>query len=77
VLALDGGLGVREDGADVVALVASNVQEERVGCLNKFLKFVHVLFRDGIGVQKVHFHSDYPQNPKTPQLIIKKLMKQT
>ena len=58
MLALDGGLGVREDGADVVALVASNVQEEGVRGLDEFLKFVHVIFPDGVGVQEVHFHSD-------------------
>jgi len=58
MLALDGGLGVREDGADVVALVAAHVQEEGVGCLDEFLKFVHVIFHHGVRVQKVHFHSD-------------------
>lgn len=58
MLALDGGLGVREDGADVVALVAAHVQEEGVGCLYEFLKFVHVFFSDRVRVQKVHFHSD-------------------
>lgn len=49
---------MREDGADVVALVAAHVQEEGVGALDEFLKFVHVIFRDGVRVQKVHFHSD-------------------
>jgi hypothetical protein len=47
---------VGENGADVVALVASNVKEEGVGCLDEFLKFVHVFFRDWVRVQKVHFH---------------------
>ncbi len=45
-----------ENRADVVALVASYVEEERVGSLDEFLKFVHVLFRDRVRVQKVHFH---------------------
>lgn len=45
-----------EDGADVLALAASYVEEEGVGSLDEFLKFVHVLFRDGVRVQKVHFH---------------------
>jgi len=49
---------VREESADVVAIAAANVQEERVGALDEFLKFVHVIFRDGVRVQKVHFHSD-------------------
>jgi hypothetical protein len=47
---------VGENRADVVALVASNVKEEGVGSLDEFLKFVHVFFRDGVRVQKVHFH---------------------
>ena len=54
----EGGLGVREDSGDVVALGAFNIQEEAVGRLYEFLKFVHVIFRDGVRVQKVHFHSD-------------------
>lgn len=58
VLALDGGLGVREDGADVVALGAPDVQEEGVRGLYEFLKFVHVFFGNRACVQKVHFHSD-------------------
>ena len=58
VLALDRGLRVREDSANVFALRATYIQEERVGCLDEFLKFVHVFFRDGVRVQKVHFHSD-------------------
>jgi len=55
-LALDWSLAVRENRADVVALVASYVEEEGVGSLDEFLKFVHVLFRDRVRVQKVHFH---------------------
>ena len=58
VLALDWGLGVREDRADVLALAAFDIKEERIWCLNKFLKFVHVFFSDWVCVQKVHFHSD-------------------
>ena len=42
--------------ADVVALVAFHVEKERIGSLDEFLKFVHVLFRDWVRVQKVHFH---------------------
>ena len=42
---------MREDRADVVALVAANVQEEGVRCLYEFLKFVHVFFRDWVRVQ--------------------------
>ncbi len=49
---------MREDGADVVALWASDVKEEGVGCLYEFLKFVHVFFSNRVCVQKVHFHSD-------------------
>ena len=45
-----------ENRANVVALVASYVEEVAVGCLDEFLKFVHVLFRDRVRVQKVHFH---------------------
>ena len=54
-----GGLRVREDGADVEALGALHVQEVAVGGLDKFLKFVHVLFGDRVRVQKVHFHLVY------------------
>ena len=47
-----------ENRADVVALVASYVEEEGVGSLDEFLKFVHVLFCDRVRIQKVHFHFD-------------------
>jgi len=56
VLAGDGSLGVREDGGDVEALLASDVQEVGVGGLNESLKFVQMLLLDRIGIQKVHFH---------------------
>jgi len=49
---------VREESADIVAIAAANVQEERIGALDEFLKFVLVIFRDGVRVQKVNFHSD-------------------
>ena len=49
---------MREDSADVVALGAFNVEEEAVRRLDKFLKFVHVFFCDGVRIQKVHFHFD-------------------
>jgi hypothetical protein len=47
---------VGENRANVLALVAFHVKEEGVGSLDEFLKFVHVFFRDGVRVQKVHFH---------------------
>ena len=56
MLAHDGGLGVREDSADVEALGAAHVEEVRVGCLYEFLKFVLVLFHHRVSVQKVHLH---------------------
>ena len=55
-LALDWSLGVGENRANVVARVASNIEEVAVWSLDEFLKFVHVFFRDWVRVQKVHFH---------------------
>ena len=45
-----------ENRANVVARVASNIEEVAVWSLDEFLKFVHVFFRDWVRVQKVHFH---------------------
>ena len=52
----NGGLGVREDRADVGALLAFDVPEERVGALYESLKFVHTLLSLRVDIQKVHFH---------------------
>ena len=59
-------LRVREDGSDVVALAAFNIQEEAVRRLYKFLKFVHVFFCDRVRIQKVHFHFANINNKHSP-----------
>jgi hypothetical protein len=52
----DRGLGVGEDGADVEALGAFHIEEERVRGLDELLELVHSVLLDGVRVQKVHFH---------------------
>ena len=56
VFTLDGGLGVGENSRNFAALLADNVHEKRVWCLNESLKFVQMLLLGRIGIKKVHLH---------------------
>ena len=56
MVASDSSLGVREDGGNVEALLASDVKEEGVRGLDETLKLVHRFFMDSIGVQEINFH---------------------
>ena len=53
--AIDGGLGVGEDGGDVSAL-RFDIHEERFGCLHQSLELVLSLLLAGVDVNKVHVH---------------------
>ena len=48
------GLRVGEDGGNVVALGASNVQEVGVGRLHQSFQLVRASFRSSRGVEQVH-----------------------
>eukprot|EP01016_Furgasonia_blochmanni_P019992 TRINITY_DN2226_c0_g1_i3.p1 TRINITY_DN2226_c0_g1~~TRINITY_DN2226_c0_g1_i3.p1 ORF type:complete len:177 (-),score=0.44 TRINITY_DN2226_c0_g1_i3:165-695(-) len=61
VLAVDGDLGVGEDGVDSLAVGALDVHEIRVGGLNQSLELVGGLLSVVGGGSEVCFHFSFPQ----------------